>query len=597
MDTIKGLKRTYMCGQLREEHIGETVTLMGWVAKARNMGGLVFVDIRDRSGISQIVFEPDNEELQKKAGELHMEYVIAATGTVRRRSNINGNIPTGKVEIEAKELRVLNTSEVPPFVITDDVKASEELRLKYRFLDLRRPALVKTLEMRHKITQIARRYYDENGFLEIETPILTKSTPEGARDYLVPSRIYPGNFFALPQSPQQYKQLLMLAGMDRYFQIAKCFRDEDLRADRQPEFTQLDLEMSFVDEDDVMTLNEGFLKTVFKEVLDFDVQLPLPRITWREAMDRFGSDKPDTRFGLELINMTDLFRDSSFKAFSDAVQAGGSVRAINAKGLSDKLTRKTLDSLVEFVKTYRAKGMAWLIIDENEIRGSIAKFFTPDELNASKERAKAEPGDVILFVADKDSVVYAALGALRCELASRFDLIEEGKFNLLWVTDFPLLEYSEEENRYVAMHHPFTMPKDEDIDMLESNPGAVRAKAYDIVLNGVELGGGSIRIFNSDLQQRMFEALGFTDEQAWARFGYLLNAFRYGTPPHGGMAYGLDRMVMLMAGKESIRDVIAFPKVKDSGELMVQSPDKVDEKQLRELGLAITKQVDKTDNQ
>ncbi len=597
MDTIKGLKRTYMCGQLREEHIGETVTLMGWVAKARNMGGLVFVDIRDRSGISQIVFEPDNEELQKKACELHMEYVIAATGTVRRRSNINGNIPTGKVEIEAKELRVLNTSEVPPFVITDDVKASEELRLKYRFLDLRRPALIKTLEMRHKITQIARRYYDENGFLEIETPILTKSTPEGARDYLVPSRIYPGNFFALPQSPQQYKQLLMLAGMDRYFQIAKCFRDEDLRADRQPEFTQLDLEMSFVDEDDVMTLNEGFLKTVFKEVLDFDVQLPLPRITWREAMDRFGSDKPDTRFGLELINMTDLFRDSSFKAFSDAVQAGGSVRAINAKGLSDKLTRKTLDSLVEFVKTYRAKGMAWLIIDENEIRGSIAKFFTPDELNAIKERAKAEPGDVILFVADKDSVVYAALGALRCELASRFDLIEEGKFNLLWVTDFPLLEYSEEENRYVAMHHPFTMPKDEDIDMLESNPGAVRAKAYDIVLNGVELGGGSIRISNSDLQQRMFEALGFTDEQAWARFGYLLNAFRYGTPPHGGMAYGLDRMVMLMAGKESIRDVIAFPKVKDSGELMVQSPDKVDEKQLRELGLAITKQVDKTDNQ
>lgn len=597
MDTIKGLKRTYMCGQLREEHIGETVTLMGWVAKARNMGGLVFVDIRDRSGISQIVFEPDNEELQKKAGELHMEYVIAATGTVRRRSNINDNIPTGKVEIEAKELRVLNTSEVPPFVITDDVKASEELRLKYRFLDLRRPTLVKTLEMRHKITQIARRYYDENGFLEIETPILTKSTPEGARDYLVPSRIYPGNFFALPQSPQQYKQLLMLAGMDRYFQIAKCFRDEDLRADRQPEFTQLDLEMSFVDEDDVMTINEGFLKTVFKEVLDFDVQLPLPRITWREAMDRFGSDKPDTRFGLELINMTDLFKDSSFKAFSDAVQAGGSVRAINAKGLSDKLTRKTLDSLVEFVKTYRAKGMAWLIIDENEIRGSIAKFFTPDELNAIKERAKAEPGDVILFVADKDSVVYAALGALRCELASRFDLIEEGKFNLLWVTDFPLLEYSEEENRYVAMHHPFTMPKDEDIDMLESNPGAVRAKAYDIVLNGVELGGGSIRIFNSDLQQRMFEALGFTDEQAWARFGYLLNAFRYGTPPHGGMAYGLDRMVMLMAGKESIRDVIAFPKVKDSGELMVQSPDKVDEKQLQELGLAITKQVDKADNQ
>ncbi|MEE0867868.1 MAG: aspartate--tRNA ligase [Clostridia bacterium] len=596
MDTMKGLKRTYMCGALRDENIGETVTLMGWVAKARNMGGLVFVDIRDRSGISQIVFEPDNAELQEKASQLHMEYVIAVTGKVRQRSNINENIPTGRVEVEAQELRILNTSDVPPFVVTDDVKASEELRLKYRYLDLRRSTMVKTLEMRHRLTQIARRFYDENGFLEIETPILTKSTPEGARDYLVPSRIYPGNFFALPQSPQQYKQLLMLGGMDRYFQIAKCFRDEDLRADRQPEFTQLDLEMSFVDEDDVMGINEGFIKKAFKEILDVEIDLPLPRMTWQDAMDRYGSDKPDTRFGLELINMTELFDGCGFKAFADTVSGGGSVRAINAKGLSDKLTRKTLDSLVEFVKTYKAKGMAWLIVDENEIRGSIAKFFTPEELNAIKEKANAEKGDVILFVADRDSVVYAALGALRCEIAARFDLIDDSKFNLLWVTDFPLFEYSEEENRYVAMHHPFTAPKDEDIDLIDTDPAKVRAKAYDIVLNGVELGGGSIRIFNSDLQQKMFEALGFTKEQAWARFGYLLGAFRYGTPPHGGMAYGLDRMVMLMAKKESIRDVIAFPKVKDSGELMVESPDIVDDKQLEELGLKAVKVVEKNKN-
>ena len=593
MDTIKGLKRTYMCGELREAHIGETVTLMGWVSKARNMGGLVFVDIRDRSGISQIVFEPDNEALQEKATSLHMEYVIAVTGTVRMRSNINDNIPTGKVEIEASELRILNTCEVTPFVVTDDVKAGEDLRLKYRYLDLRRPTLVNTLKMRHRVTQIARRYFDENGFLEIETPILTKSTPEGARDYLVPSRVYPGNFFALPQSPQQYKQLLMLGGMDRYIQIAKCFRDEDLRADRQPEFTQIDLEMSFVDEDDVMSINEGFLKRVFKEVLDYDVTLPLPRLTWQEAMDRFGSDKPDTRFGLELINMTELFDGCGFKAFADTVAQGGSVRAINAKGLSDKLTRKTLDNLVEFVKTYKAKGMAWLIVDENEIRGSIAKFFSPEELKAIADKADAKSGDVILFVADKDSVVYASLGALRCEIAKRFDLIPEGIFNLLWVTDFPLLEYDEEENRYVAMHHPFTSPKDEDIELLDTDPGKVRAKAYDIVLNGYELGGGSIRIYDANMQQKMFETLGFTPEQAQERFGYLLNAFRYGTPPHGGLAYGLDRIVMLMAGADSIRDVIAFPKVKDSGELMIQSPDVVDKKQLDELGLAIVNGVDR----
>ena len=594
MDTIKGLKRTYMCGQLREENIGETVTLMGWVAKARDMGGLVFVDIRDRSGISQIVFEPGNAELQEKATSLHMEYVIAVTGKVRMRSNINNNIPTGKVEVEAEELRILNTCEVTPFVVTDDVKAGEDLRLKYRYLDLRRPTLVNTLQMRHRVTQVARRYFDENGFLEIETPILTKSTPEGARDYLVPSRVYPGNFFALPQSPQQYKQLLMLGGMDRYIQIAKCFRDEDLRADRQPEFTQIDLEMSFVEEDDVMNMNEGFLKRVFKEVLDYDVTLPLPRLTWQEAMNRFGSDKPDTRFGLELCDMSDLFKDCGFSAFADTVKSGGTVRAINAKGLSDKLTRKTLDNLVEFVKTYKAKGMAWLIVDENEIRGSIAKFFSPEELQAIADKADAKAGDVILFVADlKASVVYASLGALRCEIAKRFDLIPEGMFNLLWVTDFPLLEYDEEENRYVAMHHPFTSPKDEDIALLDTDPGKVRAKAYDIVLNGYELGGGSIRIYDAAMQQKMFETLGFTPEQAQERFGYLLNAFRYGTPPHGGLAYGLDRIVMLMAGSDSIRDVIAFPKVKDSGELMIASPDVVDQKQLDELGLAIVNGVDR----
>ena len=594
MDTLKGLKRTYMCGELRESHVGQTVTLMGWVAKARDMGGLAFVDIRDRSGISQIVFEPGNDELLQKASQLHMEYVIAVTGTVRMRSNVNENIPTGKVEVEATELRILNTCAVTPFVVTDDVKAGEDLRLKYRYLDLRRPTLIKALEMRHKVTQIARRYFDENGFLEIETPILTKSTPEGARDYLVPSRVYPGNFFALPQSPQQYKQLLMLGGMDRYFQIAKCFRDEDLRADRQPEFTQIDLEMSFVDEDDVMTINEGFLKKAFKEVLDYDVTLPLPRLTWQEAMDRFGSDKPDTRFGLELCDMTPLFDGCDFKAFADTVASGGSVRAINAKGLSDKLTRKTLDNLVEFVKTYKAKGMAWLIIDENEIRGSISKFFTPEELQKIADKADSKPGDVILFVADsKASVVYASLGALRCEIAKRFDLIPDGMFNLLWVTDFPLLEYDEEENRYVAMHHPFTSPKDEDIALLDTDPGKVRAKAYAMVLNGYELGGGSIRIYDAAMQQKMFETLGFTPEQAKERFGYLLNAFSYGTPPHGGLAYGLDRIVMLMAGCDSIRDVIAFPKVKDSGELMISSPDVVDKKQLDELGLAIVNGVDR----
>lgn len=590
METMKGLKRSCMCGALGTEMIGTTLTLMGWVAKARDMGGVIFVDIRDRSGVSQVVFDSEHPQLQEKAAQLHAEYVIAVVGTVRARSSVNDKLPTGAVELEAQELRILSTSDVPPFVVQDDVKAGEDLRLRYRYLDLRRPTMQRALEMRHRITQIARSYYDENGFLEIETPIMTKSTPEGARDYLVPSRVYPGRFFALPQSPQQYKQLLMLSGMDRYFQVAKCFRDEDLRADRQPEFTQLDLEMSFVDEDDVIALNEGFLQRAFREVLDVDVALPLPRLTWREAMDRFGSDKPDTRFGMELVDMSDLFRDCAFTAFASVVQGGGSVRAINAAGLSDRLTRKTLDGLVEFVKTYRAKGLAWLIVGETEIKGSIVKFFSEEELRAIAARANAKAGDVILLVADRDSVVFAALGALRCELAARYDLIDQTKYNLLWVTEFPLLEYSEEEDRYVAMHHPFTAPMDEDLELLQSDPGAVRAKAYDIVLNGVELGGGSIRIFNSDLQQTMFETLGFTKEAAWERFGYLLQAFRFGTPPHGGMAYGLDRMVMLMAGKDSIRDVMAFPKTKDSGEPMIESPGEVDEKQLAELGLKLAEQ-------
>lgn len=591
MDTIKGMKRTHMCAELRIENEGETVNLCGWVARSRNMGGLIFVDIRDRSGISQIVFSPENARLIEKAAELKSEYVIAVRGRVQRRESVNKNIPTGEVEVMCEELRILSKSDTPPFVITDDVKAGEELRLKYRYLDLRRPSMQRTLQTRHRITQIARSYYDENGFLEIETPVLCKSTPEGARDYLVPSRVYPGRFFALPQSPQLYKQLLMLGGMDRYMQIAKCFRDEDLRADRQPEFTQIDLEMSFVDEDDVMGVNEGFIKRVFKEISDFDVQLPLPRLTYAEAMNRFGSDKPDTRFAMELVDMTDLFKDCAFSAFSSVASTPGcSVRAINAKGLSASLTRKTLDSLVEFVKTYRAKGMAWLIVGENEIKGSVAKFFSQDELSEIARRADAHAGDTVLLVADKDSVVYAALGALRCELASRFGLIDNSKFNLLWVTDFPLFEYSEEEQRYVAMHHPFTSPKDEDIALLDTDPAAVRAKAYDIVLNGVELGGGSIRIYDSALQAKMFEKLGFTDEQAMERFGFLINAFRYGTPPHGGMAYGLDRMVMLMTHKDSIRDVMAFPKIKDSSELMVQSPGEVDEKQLDELGIEIKKQ-------
>ncbi len=586
---MTGLKRTCLCAEPTAEDVGKELTLMGWVDTIRNHGGINFVVLRDISGIIQVVFDAGNPELAEKADTLGREYVIAVKGLLRKRSEetVNPKLKTGEVELRVTELRILNEAETPPFMIDDDVDVNEEMRLKYRYLDLRRPVMQNNLKLRHRVTQIARSYFDENGFMEIETPILIKSTPEGARDYLVPSRVHPGHFFALPQSPQIYKQLLMLSGMDRYIQIAKCFRDEDLRADRQPEFTQIDLEMSFVNEDDVMTVNEGFMKRVFKEILGIDIALPLPRLTWQEAMDRFGSDKPDTRFGMELVDLSDICEGSGFKTFADVVKKGGSVRAINGKGLGDKLSRRDHDALVDFVKTYHAKGLAWIDVTETELKSPITKFFTDDEIKMILERTGAEPGDTILFVADKNAVVYQALGALRLELARRFDLIDKSKFNLLWVTDFPLFEYSEEERRYVAMHHPFTMPKDEDIDKLDTDPGSVRAKAYDIVLNGVELGGGSIRIYNNEIQQKMFEKLGFTKEDAEERFGFLLTAFKYGTPPHGGMAYGLDRFIMLLTGASSIRDVMAFPKVKDSSELMSQAPGTVEEKQLRELHLAI----------
>ena len=496
---------------------------------------------------------------------------------------------TGEIEVLVSELRVLNGSETPPFYIEENIDTNDALRLKYRYLDIRRPDMQRNLMLRHKIVKVARDYFDDNGFLEIETPILTKSTPEGARDYLVPSRVHPGKFYALPQSPQQYKQLLMLGGYDRYFQVARCFRDEDLRADRQPEFTQLDMELSFIDIDTIIEINEGFLKRVFKEVLNIDVQAPFTRLPYREAMERFGSDKPDTRFGMEFVNISDEVRGCGFKVFSDAVENGGSVRCIVAEGLGSKLTRKTLDSLAEYVKTYRAKGMAWIVVEEGGLRSQITKFLDDDTVSAILKKTKAKAGDGILIIADKDSVVYDALGNLRLEVARRFDLIDKNKFNFLWVTEFPLLEYSEEENRYVAMHHPFTHPFDEDIDKLESAPGEVRAKAYDIILNGSEIGGGSLRIFNAELQEKMFAALGFTHEEAWERFGYLMEAFKYGTPPHGGLAYGLDRLAMIMAGCDSIRDVIAFPKVQNASELMMHSPDVVDKQQLDDLSIAVTR--------
>ncbi len=588
METLQGLKRTDMCGNITADDIGKKVTVMGWAGKVRDIGSLVFIDLRDITGIVQLVADENTAEILEKAKTVHLEYVLAAVGTVRKRSGaVNPNLKTGEIEIELSELRILNKSEALPVQIEENSNVKEETRLKYRYLDLRRPDLQNAIKARHRVAKIARDFYDENGFYEIETPMLIKSTPEGARDYLVPSRVHPGAFYALPQSPQMYKQLLMLAGYDRYVQIVKCFRDEDLRADRQPEFTQIDLEMSFVTEDDVMSLNERFIQRVFKEVLDVDVQIPFPRMPYKEAMDRYGSDKPDTRFGMELVDLSDELRGSEFKVFSENLKNGGSVRAINAEGLGGKLSRKEIDALGEFVKTYRAKGLAWIVLGEEGVKSSVAKFLKEEELEAIYKKTNAKTGDAIFIVSDKDSVVFDALGALRLHLAKKFDMLDKNTYNLLWVTEFPLFEYDEEEERYVAKHHPFTAPMDEDIELMETDPENARAKAYDIVLNGVELGGGSIRIYDSNLQQKMFELLGFTKEQAWKRFGFLMEAFKYGTPPHGGMAYGLDRFVMLLLGKDSIRDVIAFPKVQNASELMSNAPDEVDPQQLAELSIKI----------
>lgn len=591
-ESIQGLKRSIMCGELREKHNGNAVTVMGWVQRRRDLGGLIFVDLRDRTGIVQIVFgDAINKEAFDKAYGVRSEFVLAVTGEVVLRQSPNENMPTGLIEIQAKELRILSESETPPITIKEDIDASEQIRLKYRYLDLRRPNMQQKLFIRHKTAKLARDFFDENGFLEIETPMLTKSTPEGARDYLVPSRNYPGNFYALPQSPQLFKQLLMLSGYDKYFQIVRCFRDEDLRANRQPEFTQIDLEMSFVDVDDVIDVNERFIKRLFKEIKNVDVKLPIQRITYSEAMDRFGSDKPDARFGMELINISSLVSESDFSVFKNAIADGGSVRAINAKGCGE-FGRKEIDRLGEYVKTYGAKGLAYIAIKDNEIKSPIAKFFTEEQLKAVIEKLGGEKGDLLLIVADKDNNVFASLGALRLEIGRKLGIIgpDNKEFKFLWVTEFPLLEYDEQENRYVAKHHPFTSPMEEDIEFLETNPGVVRAKAYDIVLNGEELGGGSIRIHDTKLQERMFSALGFTMEKAWERFGFLLEAFKYGPPPHGGLAYGLDRLVMFLSETENIKDVIAFPKNQNAGCPLTSAPSWVDEKQLNELGIGVIKQ-------
>lgn len=591
MDNLKNFRRTNYCGDLRLGDTGKTVSLCGWVQRQRDLGGLIFVDLRDRTGLIQLSFDDGTDQaVFEKASSLRSEYVIAATGTVRERESKTDKIATGAIEVYVTELRLLAKAETPPFEIVEHSKANDMLRLKYRYLDLRRPDMQKMIATRHKITKIARDYFDEQGFYEIETPMLTKSTPEGARDYLVPSRVHPGKFYALPQSPQQYKQLLMLSGFDRYMQIARCFRDEDLRADRQPEFTQIDLEMSFVNEDDVMDIQEGFLKRVFKEVLDVDVQTPFLRLPWREAMDRFGSDKPDMRFGFELKDISDIVKDCSFQVFSAPVAAGGSVRLINVEGGGEHFPRKKIDKLAEFVKTYKAKGLAWTRLHGGEVTSSYQKFLTEEENRAILERAGAKDGDLVLIVGDaKDEVVFAALGALRCECAKQLGILDPMDFKFLWVTEFPMFEYSEEEGRYVAMHHPFTAPMDEDFDKLETDKKNCRAKAYDIVLNGTELGGGSIRISVPETQEAMFRALGFSDEDAMERFGHLINAFKFGAPPHGGLAYGLDRLVMLMAGADSIRDVIAFPKVQNASEPMTQCPDFVDDKQLEELSINVTR--------
>lgn len=583
-------KRTALCAEFTTADIDREVTLMGWADTRRDLGGLIFVDLRDRSGIMQVVFDESMFEGDfNKAGSIRSEFVLAIKGKIVKRSEdtVNPKLPTGLIEVKVRELKILSRAETPPFEIEDGSKVREELRLKYRYLDLRRPEMQKNLILRNKIANSARAYLTENGFLDIETPMLQKSTPEGARDYLVPSRIHPGCFYALPQSPQLFKQILMISGYDRYFQITKCFRDEDLRADRQPEFTQIDTEMSFVDADDVMTMHEGLIQRVFKDVLDVDIKLPLKRLPYQEAMDRFGSDKPDTRFGFELKDVSDIVAGSEFKVFSSVVKNGGSVRAINAKGCANLLARREIDALVDFVKIYGAKGMAWISIREDGLNSPITKFMTQEEIDGIMQRLDGQVGDILFFVGDKNSVVYDSLGALRLKLAEKLNLIQDGTWDLLWVTEFPLFEYSEEEKRYVAKHHPFTSPMDEDIDKVEGDPEHARAKAYDIVLNGNEIGGGSIRIHSTELQEKMFGALGFSKEDAWERFGFLLEALKYGTPPHGGLAYGLDRLAMLMAGVDSIRDVIAFPKVQNASDLMSKAPDTVDKKQLRELHIKV----------
>ena len=589
-ESMQGLKRTHRCGELSAGDIGKTVTIMGWVQKNRNKGGLVFTDVRDRSGIIQVVCEEGKTDpaLIEKAARLRSEYVVAVVGTVEKRSGaVNENLKTGEIEVIPEELRILSESETPPFPIEENSKTKEEVRLKYRYLDLRRPDLQKNLLMRSQVATLTRQFLAEEGFLEIETPVLIGSTPEGAREYLVPSRIHQGSFFALPQSPQIFKQLLMCSGCVRYFQLAKCVRDEDLRADRQPEFTQIDMELSFVDVDDVIDVNERLLAYLFEKVLGITVSLPIPRMTWQEAMDRFGSDKPDIRFGMELTNVTDVVRDCEFAVFKGAIENGGTVRGINAKGQGG-MPRKKIDKLVSFVKDYGAKGLAYIAIQEDgTVKSSFAKFMKEEEMSALIEAMGGEAGDLLLFAADKNKVVWDSLGALRLELARQMELLDKNEYKFLWITEFPLLEWSEEQNRFTAMHHPFTMPMEEDLAYIDSDPGRVRAKAYDTVLNGNEIGGGSVRIFNPEIQSKMFEVLGFTEEQAQAQFGFLLTAFKYGVPPHAGLAYGLDRLVMLMAKEDSIRDVIAFPKVKDASDLMTEAPARVTKEQLDELGIAV----------
>ena len=594
-ESMQGLKRSHRCTEVSSANIGEKVTVMGWVQKSRNKGGIIFVDLRDRSGILQVIFEESQcgTECFEKAGKLRSEFVAAIEGTVCKRAGaVNENLATGDIEVVASSLRILSEAETPPFPIEENSKTKEEIRLKYRYLDLRRPDLQRNLIMKSKVATIARQFMADEGFLEIETPMLTKSTPEGARDYLVPSRVHPGTFYALPQSPQLFKQLLMCSGYDRYFQIARCFRDEDLRADRQPEFTQMDMELSFVDVDDVIDVNERLLAKLFKDILDLDIQLPIQRMTWQEAMDRFGSDKPDLRFGLELKDVSDVVKDCEFGVFTGALANGGTVRGINAEG-QGSMPRKKIDALIEYAKTYGAKGLAYIVINEDgSYKSSFAKFMTEEQMNALVAAMDGKPGDLLLFAADKTKVVWTVLGALRCHLAELMGLVDKNVYRFVWITEFPLLEWSDEENRFTAMHHPFTMPMEEDLQYIDSDPGRVRAKAYDIVLNGNEIGGGSVRIHQDDIQEKMFECLGFTKAEAHERFGFLLDAFKYGVPPHAGLAYGLDRLVMLMAKQDSIRDVIAFPKVKDASCLMTNAPDYVDDKQLAELGIEVTPEAE-----